>query len=164
MDREEPYTDEELAEAIRRGNDLIYELKEKQMKTATIESCTFKSTWTTKRGDTMYTHTLKLSNGESGDINAKSQNPDFLQEGETLNYASTQGKFGLQFTRIKPQDPDTPSHGAFKAGQNWNDPEREKKIIRQSSLGHAVNFFSGKNATDTQIITLAEKFEAWVNR
>lgn len=163
MDRTEPYTEEEIISHIR-DEEFYYKLKEKQMKTAQIEAVELKNTWTSKRGETMYTHTVTLSNGETGDINAKSELPEFLKVGETLNYNSMEDKFGKKFTRIQLQDPGTPSHGAFKKGQDWEDPERQKKIIRQSSLAQAVAYFSGKTATDGQVLALAEKFETWVNR
>ena len=132
------------------------------MKTAKITDCEFVKTWESRNG-TMYTYSLELDNGDSGQINSKTENPPFLQVGETLNYASQQDKYGVKLTRIQPQDPNKPSAGAFKHGQNWQeDPDRQKMIVKQSSLNRAVEWHIANGGTLKDVIESADFFTEWV--
>lgn len=143
------------------------------MKTATIVNCEFVKTWESRNG-TMYTYSIELDNGDSGQINSKTENPPFLQEGQTLNYASQTDKYGTKLTRVQLKDPNTPSSGAYKAGQNWDDDYRQKMIVRQSSLSRAIEYYrdlyshnalSGNTSTGISpqdIMSLADTFTEWV--
>ena len=170
MDRDIPYTGDEILQAQEREQEW-YELIHNKMKTAVIKKCTFKNTWPTKRGETMFKHELEMDNGETGDINCKTQDPDFLKEGQTLSYASTSDKFGNHFTRIQP-DKDKPSTGAFKTGQNWEDePNRQKMIVNQSQIKNAMDFLNthgweGKTKQEKvkELTDYAEIFANWVMR
>lgn len=70
------------------------------MKKATITASSFKKSFNTQHGE-LYSHTITFDNGDSGEINAKSEMPDWIQRGQTLYYDSTpNGKYAPKIKRI----------------------------------------------------------------
>lgn len=74
------------------------------MKSGKITACTFKKSFNSQHG-TLYSHAITLDNGDSGEINAKEENPSFLAAGQTLWYeAIPNGKYAPKIKRMKAPD------------------------------------------------------------
>lgn len=170
MEREEPYTEEEINEM--RENDLHHEYvnKNNMTNTAKIEACDFIKTFDSRNGK-MFSYKLTMSNGQVGSINTKTEWPEFLQVGKELMYAvQTDEKYGDKFTRLQP-DKDKPSVGAFKAGQNFEETTSVQTIIvRQNVLQRAFDYYAngwhqtGQKPSPKDLTSMAEEFEKWVMR
>lgn len=73
------------------------------MKTAKITACTFNNSFKSQFG-TLYQHTITLSNGDTGQINAKEEMPESLAVGKELNYEITpNGKFPDKIKKVNPK-------------------------------------------------------------
>ncbi len=102
------------------------------MKTSTIKSVTFDKSFSTQHG-TLFSHLINLENGDKGNINAKSELPDWLSEGKELSYEITAN--GNYPDKIKKVNPD------YKA----NSGELKELIDRINSLQQVVKRLKEKN-------------------
>lgn len=70
------------------------------MTTSKIKSFEYKNSFTTPNGE-MYSFNIELENGDKGQINSKSKNPDWGKEGSEISYSvkSEHPKYGPTFKR-----------------------------------------------------------------
>jgi len=112
------------------------------------------------QGTTMYTFSLTFEDGTTGQGSSKKQQPTWRVGSE---YEFTVVKNG-NYTNIKGMKP---ANQTFQRG--GKSPEDAKKIIRQSCLKAAVEscnnpaIDTGELTTDS-VLSIAAKYEQWVNR
>ena len=128
------------------------------MKNSKIESIELKSDFETKFG-TMYSHHIKFENGDEGQINTKTSEPNF-KVGDSMDYEITETQYGFKVKRAYMQNN---SGGGF----NQPNPDRDARICRQNALTNAVSYYNtcsgitNEVATPKEIIELAEEFSNW---
>ncbi len=111
-------------------------------------------TWEGKFG-LMYKFEVEMENGDTGEYSSKSKDQDKFVTGQEVDYEF----IGGNFPKVKPvyQQPKS-FGGGFK-----EDPNRQKLIIRQSSLRSAVEYLKGAEASLEEVFEEAEKMINWVN-
>lgn len=95
------------------------------MKKAIIKACTFLKSFSSDHG-TFYSHNITLSNGDTGQINAKDENPPFLQEGQALYYTITEnGKYAPKIKRVS----DKKQIEAFDKANGGTEPKQNNNLL-----------------------------------
>ena len=117
----------------------------------------------------MIGNTMVLDNGQSYRIGKNDLAPNVGDEvdGTLSPWTTPQGEI-INYFRTKKQG----FSGGGRREPYKEDPERQKKIIRQNVLGHAVQVVLGMNDLTKmpqfkaveEIKKLAENLEEWVNR
>ena len=124
------------------------------MKSSKITDVMFETKW-----NDFNIYKLKLANGQSGSILAKSYEP---KVGEDLTYTYDVEK--SRFRRVNPEY----SNGIAKSSisQRGYDGGGSKQdlIVRQVALKSAVEFSQGRKFKCEQVLEVAEIFNNWVNQ
>ena len=121
----------------------------KKSKVTNVQS---NGTWEGKFG-LMYKFEIEMENGDIGEYSSKSKDQDKFVLGQEVDYEFVGGNF----PKVKPVY-QKPGFGGFK-----EDPNRQKLIIRQSSLRSAVEYLKGAEASLEEVFEEAEKMINWVN-
>jgi len=100
-----------------------------------------------------YGFEVEMENGDIGQYSSIKQDQDKFVVGQEVEYEFTGGKF----PKVKPVYQKS-GFGGFK-----EDPNRQKLIIRQSSLRSAVEYLKGAEASLEEVFEAAEKMINWVN-
>ena len=130
-----------------------------KMKNSKIVSIEPKGSFETKFG-TMYSHHIKLENGDEGQVNSKTEEPNF-KIGDDFDYSITESQYGFKIKR------EYPNFSGGGGGSFKSNPDRDARICRQNALTNAVNYFNAnvnvtnEIATPKDIIELAEEFSNW---
>jgi hypothetical protein len=108
---------------------------------------------------TCYVHRITFTNGDSGDYNSKSPKCEKFKQGVETEY-TIETKVNGQYTNvlIKPVSTQSATGGGFKA-----QPKDEGKIVAQSCLNYATQFYQQRNATTAEVFSLAQEMFNWVN-
>ena len=122
----------------------------KKSKVTNVQS---NGTWEGKFG-LMYKFEVEMENGDTGEYSSKSKDQDKFVTGQEVEYEFVGG----QFPKVKPvyQKPQSFS-GGFK-----DDPNRQRLIVKQSSLKSAVDFCDSSKCGVEDVIKIAQRFTDWV--
>lgn len=135
-----------------------------ETKKSTPTKIEFKNTWNGPNGDVHYFN-IEMANGDKGQYGSKSNPQKTFTVGTETDYTIEKVVNGEHVNfKIKPVQNGA---GGFK-GKPF-DPEwdkiKNKLIIRQSSLGNAVQFGALNPAlklSSDDVLKLAEKFYNWI--
>ena len=126
-------------------------------KTSKVTSCQANGSWTGNYG-TMYKFELAFENGDTGEYSSKSPDQKKFVLGQDATY--TIDASNPKYPKIKPV---FSNNGGFKGGGFKNDPNRERRIVKQSSLKVATDLCIANNKTDlNSVFIVAEKIVEWV--
>ena len=89
-----------------------------------------------KYGGTFYKFEVEMENGNAGEYSSKTKDQDKFVVGEEVQYEFVDGKF----PKIKPYY--NKDNYSFTKGGGEN-PDRQRLIIRQSTLKTAVEYLKG---------------------
>ena len=122
----------------------------KKSKVTNIQS---NGTWEGKFG-LMYKFEVEMENGDTGEYSSKSKDQDKFVTGQEVEYEFVGG----QFPKVKPvyQKPQS-FGGGFK-----EDPNRQRLIVKQSSLKSAVDFCDSSKCGVEDVLKIAQRFTDWV--
>ena len=123
------------------------------IKKSKVTSVQNNGTWEGKFG-MMYKFEVAFENGDCGEYSSKSQDQNKFVADQETDYEFIDGKF----PKVKPVYQQQPS---FSGGIKEN-PERQKLIVKQSSLKSAVDYCSGGNCSPSDVIKVAQEFVDWV--
>ena len=102
----------------------------------------------------MYKHEIAFENGDAGEYSSKSAEQNKFVEGQEAEYEFIDGKF----PKVKPvSNFQQGGYATVKKGDN-----REKSIVRQSSLKCATDFVIANGGDEARVIELADMFTNWV--
>ena len=102
----------------------------------------------------MYKHEIAFENGDSGEYSSKSADQNKFVVGQETEYEFIDGKF----PKVKPVNNfQQGGYATVKKGDN-----REKLIVRQSSLKCATDFVIANGGDEARVIELADMFTTWV--
>lgn len=121
----------------------------KKSKVTNVQS---NGTWEGKFG-LMFKFEIEMENGDIGEYSSKSKDQDKFVVGQEVEYEF----IGGNFPKVKPVY-QKPGFSGFK-----EDPNRQKIIIRQSSLRSAVEYLKGAEASLEEVFEAAEQMINWVN-
>tara|TARA_R110002050_G_scaffold169521_2_gene301256 strand:- start:24 stop:536 length:513 start_codon:yes stop_codon:yes gene_type:complete len=125
------------------------------MKNSKVTSVQSNGTWEGKYG-MMYKFEIGFENGDVGEYSSKNQEQNKFVIGTNAEYEYTDGKFPkVKPVYIKPES----FNKSFNNSANDN-PDRQKLIVRQSSLKAAVEYNS--NCSSDEVLDNADKFYNWV--
>lgn len=153
------------------------------MKTAKVTKAVFSRSYNTQFG-VMYSHDIEFDNGDKGQYSSKKEQQDKFVVGKEASYEITQKG---NYFNVKPVSL-TPASGGFSRGGASESPEKQKSIVKQSSLKAALDFFSANgfptsvthyinehtgelspiedskvtNNKIKAVLTVADKFAEWV--
>ena len=127
-------------------------------KKATVVSVTKNGTWDGKYG-LMYKNEIEMDNGDKGEYSSKFESQDKFVEGKLTEYTFIDG----DFPKIKPINTFRP----FPSGPNATSPkmdvDRQKLIVKQSSLKAAVDICIAQGIYSPEdVLSRAEAFTDWV--
>ena len=123
------------------------------IKTSKVTSAQANGTWEGKYG-IMYKHEIAFENGDSGEYSSKSADQNKFVVGQETEYEFIDGKF----PKVKPVNNfQQGGYATVKKGDN-----REKLIVRQSSLKCATDFVIANGGDEARVIELADMFTTWV--
>jgi len=123
------------------------------IKTSKVTSAQANGTWEGKYG-IMYKHEIAFENGDSGEYSSKSADQNKFVVGQETEYEFIDGKF----PKVKPVNNfQQGGYATVKKGDN-----REKSIVRQSSLKCATDFVIANGGDEARVIELADMFTTWV--
>ncbi len=123
------------------------------MKESKITESSFKREWV--EGGMFY-HLIKLENGDTGEIGAKTKNPDEIQVGKILKYTIEEGKEfrGEKQWKIKAFNPNAPKGGGGRDKMN------KTRVTFLSCLNAAATFHSGSiGITPEDVLKTANIFK-----
>ena len=125
---------------------------QKKSKVISVQS---NGTWEGSYG-TMYKFEVLFENGDTGEYSSKSKDQNKFVIGHETEYEFTDGKY----PKVKPVY-NPPSGGSFNKFNN--DPNRQKMIVKQSSLKVASDLCIANNKTDlNSVFKMADQIVAWV--
>ena len=125
---------------------------QKKSKVISVQS---NGTWEGSYG-TMYKFEVSFDNGDTGEYSSKSKDQNKFVIGHETEYEFTDGKY----PKVKPVY-NPPSGGSFNKFNN--DPNRQKMIVKQSSLKVASDLCIANNKTDlNSVFKMADQIVAWV--
>ena len=125
---------------------------QKKSKVTNVQS---NGTWEGSYG-TMYKFEVSFENGDTGEYSSKSKDQNKFVIGHETEYEFTDGKY----PKVKPVY-NPPSGGSFNKFNN--DPNRQKMIVKQSSLKVASDLCIANKKTDLDsVFNVAEQIVAWV--
>lgn len=125
---------------------------QKKSKVISVQS---NGTWEGSYG-TMYKFEVSFENGDTGEYSSKSKDQNKFVIGHETEYEFTDGKY----PKVKPVY-NPPSGGSFNKFNN--DPNRQKMIVKQSSLKVASDLCIANNKTDlNSVFKMADQIVAWV--
>jgi len=125
---------------------------QKKSKVTNVQS---NGTWEGSYG-TMYKFEVSFENGDTGEYSSKSKDQNKFVIGHQTEYEFTDGKY----PKVKPVY-NPPSGGSFNKFNN--DPNRQKMIVKQSSLKVASDLCIANNKTDlNSVFKMADQIVAWV--
>ena len=123
------------------------------IKTSKVTSAQANGTWEGKYG-IMYKHEIAFENGDSGEYSSKSADQNKFVVGQETEYEFIDGKF----PKVKPVNNfQQGGYATVKKGDN-----REKSIVRQSSLKCATDFVIANGGDEARVIEIADMFSTWV--
>ena len=125
------------------------------MKNSKVTSVQSNGSWEGKYG-VMYKFEIGFENGDVGEYSSKNQEQNKFVIGTNADYEYTDGKF----PKVKPVyiKPDS-FNNSFSNSSNDN-PDRQKLIVKQSSLKAAVEFDNKCSPED--VLKNADMFYNWV--
>lgn len=125
------------------------------MKNSKVTSVQSNGSWEGKYG-VMYKFEIGFENGDVGEYSSKNQEQNKFVIGTNAEYEYTDGKF----PKVKPVyiKPDS-FNNSFSNSSNDN-PDRQKLIVKQSSLKAAVEFDNKCSPED--VLKNADMFYNWV--
>ena len=125
------------------------------MKNSKVTSVQSNGSWEGKYG-VMYKFEIGFENGDVGEYSSKNQEQNKFVIGTNAEYEYTDGKF----PKVKPVyiKPDS-FNNSFSNASNDN-PDRQKLIVKQSSLKAAVEFDNKCSPED--VLKNADMFYNWV--
>ena len=125
------------------------------MKNSKVTSVQSNGSWEGKYG-IMYKFEIGFENGDVGEYSSKNQEQNKFVIGTNADYEYTDGKF----PKVKPVyiKPDS-FNNSFSNSSNDN-PDRQKLIVKQSSLKAAVEFDNKCSPED--VLKNADMFYNWV--
>jgi hypothetical protein len=125
------------------------------MKNSKVTSVQSNGSWEGKYG-VMYKFEIGFDNGDVGEYSSKNQEQNKFVIGTNADYEYTDGKF----PKVKPVyiKPDS-FNNSFSNSSNDN-PDRQKLIVKQSSLKAAVEFDNKCSPED--VLKNADMFYNWV--
>ena len=125
---------------------------QKKSKVTNVQS---NGTWEGSYG-TMYKFEVTFENGDTGEYSSKSLDQNKFVIGHETEYEFTDGKY----PKVKPVY-NAPNGGSFNKYNN--DPNRQKMIVKQSSLKVASDLCIANNKTDlNSVFNMAEQIVLWV--
>lgn len=123
------------------------------IKTSKVISAQANGTWEGKYG-VMYKHEIAFENGDAGEYSSKSADQNKFVVGQETEYEFIDGKF----PKVKPVNNfQQGGYASVKQGDN-----REKSIVKQSSLKCATDFVIANGGDEARVIEIAEMFTTWV--
>jgi hypothetical protein len=127
-------------------------------KTSKVTSCQANGSWTGNYG-TMYKFELAFENGDTGEYSSKSAEQQKFVLGQEATY--TIDASNPKYPKIKPVF--SQNGGGFKGGGFKNDPNREMRIVKQSSLKVATDLCIANDKADlNSVFVVADKIVEWV--
>lgn len=125
------------------------------MKNSKVTSVQSNGSWEGKYG-VMYKFEIGFENGDVGEYSSKNQEQNKFVIGTNAEYEYTDGKFPkVKPVYIKPES----FNNSFSNSSNDN-PDRQKLIVKQSSLKAAVEFDNKCSPED--VLKNADMFYNWV--
>ena len=122
-------------------------------KKSKVVSVQANGTWEGKYG-VMYKYEVAFENGDAGEYSSKSAEQNKFVEGQETEYEFIDGKF----PKVKPvSNFQQGGYATVKKGDN-----REKSIVKQSSLKCATDFVIANGGDEARVIELADMFTTWV--
>ena len=122
-------------------------------KKSKVVSAQANGTWQGKYG-VMYKHEIAFENGDAGEYSSKSAEQNKFIVGQETEYEFIDGKF----PKVKPvSNFQQGGYATVKKGDN-----REKSIVKQSSLKCATDFVIANGGDEARVIELADMFTTWV--
>ena len=123
------------------------------VKTSKVTSAQANGTWEGKYG-IMYKHEIAFDNGDAGEYSSKSADQNKFVVGQETEYEFIDGKF----PKVKPVNNfQQGGYATVKQGDN-----REKSIVKQSSLKCATDFVIANGGDEARVIEIADMFTTWV--
>jgi hypothetical protein len=127
-------------------------------KTSKVLSVQANGSWDGKFG-TMYKFELGFENGDTGEYSSKSSDQKKFIQGQDATY--TIDMSNPTYPKIKPIF--NQSGGSFGGGFSKENPERQKMIVKQSSLKVAADLCIANDKADlNSVFIVAEKIVEWV--
>jgi len=125
---------------------------QKKSKVTNVQS---NGTWEGSYG-TMYKFEVSFENGDTGEYSSKSKDQNKFVIGHETEYEFTD----VKYPKVKPVY-NPPSGGSFNKFNN--DPNRQKMIVKQSSLKVASDLCIANNKTDlNSVFKMTDQIVAWV--
>ena len=127
-------------------------------KTSKVTSCQANGSWTGNYGE-MFKFELAFENGDTGEYSSKSPDQKKFVIGQEATY--TMDTSNPKYPKIKPVF--SQNGGGFKGGGFKNDPNREMRIVKQSSLKVATDLCIANDKADlNSVFIVADKIVEWV--
>ena len=119
------------------------------LKTSKVKSVQANGTWEGKFG-LMYKFEVEMENGNAGEYSSKTKDQEKFVVGEEVQYEFEDGRF----PKIKPYY--NKGNFSYTKGGGEN-PDRQRLIIRQSTLKTAVEYLKGAEASLEEVFIATEK-------
>ena len=119
------------------------------LKTSKVKSVQANGTWEGKFG-LMYKFEVVMENGNSVEYSSKTKDQEKFVVGEEVQYEFEDGRF----PKIKPYY--NKGNFSYTKGGGEN-PDRQRLIIRQSTLKTAVEYLKGAEASLEEVFIATEK-------
>ena len=119
------------------------------LKTSKVKSVQANGTWEGNFG-LMYKFEVEMENGNAGEYSCKTKDQEKFVVGEEVQYEFEDGRF----PKIKPYY--NKGNFSYTKGGGEN-PDRQRLIIRQSTLKTAVEYLKGAEASLEEVFIATEK-------
>ena len=132
------------------------------MKKAKVVAVNPQGDYQLKDGRTLYKFALTFDNGDTGEYSSVKPDQTKFVVGMEAEYELNATQYGNRIKPVYSQGGGFSGGGYLSGGYSSGSDDKQRMIVKQSSLKAAVDFLKDKGAKSTDVLKVADSFVSWV--
>lgn len=132
------------------------------MKKAKVVAVNPQGDYQLKDGRTLYKFALTFDNGDTGEYSSVKPDQTKFVVGMEAEYELNATQYGNRIKPVYSQGGGFSGGGYSSGGYSSGSDDKQRMIVKQSSLKAAVDFLKDKGAKSTDVLKIADSFVSWV--
>ena len=132
------------------------------MKKAKVVAVNPQGDYQLKDGRTLYKFALTFDNGDTGEYSSVKPDQTKFVVGMEAEYELNATQYGNRIKPVYSQGGGFSGGGYSSGGYSSGSDDKQRMIVKQSSLKAAVDFLKDKGAKSTDVLKVADSFVSWV--
>jgi len=132
------------------------------MKKAKVVAVNPQGDYQLKDGRTLYKFALTFDNGDTGEYSSVKPDQTKFVVGMEAEYELNATQYGNRIKPVYSQGGGFSGGGYSSGGYSSGSDDKQRMIVKQSSLKAAVDLLKDKGAKSTDVLKVADSFVSWV--